>query len=105
MPIAAVDEAQMARDLRERGLADAVIVSGRETGGPADLARLGATRSAIDAPILIGSGLTSENAADYADADGAIVGTSVKRDGKVDAPVDGARVERVVRAFKQPGGR
>jgi len=100
-PPAPVDEAQMARDLRERGLADAVIISGRETGAPSDAARLAQTRAAIDAPILIGSGLTAENAAAYADADGAIAGTSLKREGKVEMPVDPVRVERVVRAFKQ----
>jgi membrane complex biogenesis BtpA family protein len=100
-PLAAVDEAQMARDLRERGLADAIIISGRETGAPADPGRLAATRQAIDAPILIGSGLTADNAGDYADADGAIVGTSVKRDGRFEMPVDPLRVERVVRAFRQ----
>jgi membrane complex biogenesis BtpA family protein len=101
-PLAPVDEPQMARDLRERGMADAIIISGRETGAPADVHRLATARHAIDAPILIGSGLTSVNAAAYADADGAIVGTSVKRDGNVAMPVDPARVERVVRAFKQP---
>ena len=90
-----------ARDLRERGLADALIISGAETGEPADVQRLARTRAAVDAPILIGSGLTAANARDYTDADGAIVGTSVKRDGRVDMPVDTARVERVVRAFKQ----
>jgi membrane complex biogenesis BtpA family protein len=101
-PLAPVDEAQMARDLRERGLADAVIISGRETGAAADVDRLATTRRAIDAPILIGSGLTPENAAAYAVADGAIVGTSVKRDGNIAMPVDPTRVERVVRAFRQP---
>jgi len=85
-----------ARDLRERGLADAVIISGSETGAPADVQRLSATRAAIDAPILIGSGLTAENAVNYADADGAIVGTSLKHEGRVDP----LRVQRVVRAFK-----
>lgn len=104
-PIAEVDELQMARDLRERGLADAVIISGRETGAPADVRRLAATRQAIDAPILVGSGLTGENAADYAGADGAIVGTSVKREGQIEGPVDPMRVERIVRAFKQLVGR
>jgi membrane complex biogenesis BtpA family protein len=90
-----------ARDLRERGLADAIVVSGAETGAAADVHRLAEVRRSVDAPILIGSGLTAENARDYADADGAIVGTSLKTNGRVDA----ARVERVARAFKQPGGR
>jgi uncharacterized protein len=87
-----------ARDLRERGLADALIISGSETGAAADAERLLRTRAAVDAPILVGSGLTAENAGTYAEADGAIVGTSLKRDGCVDP----MRVERVVRAFKQP---
>jgi membrane complex biogenesis BtpA family protein len=103
-PIGEVDEIQMARDLRERGLADALIVSGRETGAPADAKRLSRTREAVDAPILVGSGLTAENAPDYADADGAIVGTTLKRDGRVEMSVDPIRVECVVRAFKQPAG-
>lgn len=85
------------KDLRERGLADAVIVSGSETGAAADPSRLAFLRREIpDAPLLIGSGLTAENAASF-DADGAIVGTSIKVNGKVDA----RRVERVVEAFKR----
>ena len=104
-PLAPVDEPSLARDLRERGFADAIIISGRETGAPADVDRLAKTRAAIDAPILIGSGLTAENAARYVEADGAIVGTSVKREGNVELPVDPARVERVVRAFRQRAGR
>jgi predicted TIM-barrel enzyme len=63
--------------------------------------RLAGVRAAIDAPILIGSGLNAENAAHYAGADGAIVATSLKNEGRIDR----GRVERVVRAFKQRGGR
>lgn len=84
-----------AKDLRERGLADALIVTGSATGAAADPARLYALRD-LDAPLLLGSGLTAENAGDFPDADGAIVGTSLKTGGAVDP----ARVEAVVRAFK-----
>ena len=84
------------KDLRMRGLADAVIVTGAETGAAADPSRIAALRDVIDAPILIGSGLTAENAYQFADADGAIVGTAIKADGRVDP----SRVEAVVRAFK-----
>jgi len=100
-PLAPVDEVQSARDLRLRGLADAVVISGRETGVAPDFARLAMVRQAIDAPILIGSGLTAENAVKLADADGAIVGTALKRDGRMEAAVDAQRVERLARAFKQ----
>jgi membrane complex biogenesis BtpA family protein len=103
-PLGAVDVVQSAKDLRLRGLADAVIVSGTETGAAVDPQRLATLRNAIDAPLLIGSGLTEGNARDFAEADGAIAGTSVKRDGRVDAPVDPRRVEALVSAFKRVQG-
>jgi uncharacterized protein len=100
-PLGVVDEVQSARDLRLRALADAIVVSGAETGAPADPARLRRMREAMpDVPLVVGSGLTAENAARYADADAAIAGTSVKRDGAVDAPVDRERVARLVAAFR-----
>jgi len=104
-PLADVDEEQAAKDLAQRGLADAIIISGRETGAEPDHARFARIRKAVDAPLLVGSGLTEGNAAAFADADGAIAGTSIKREGRVDAPVDAARVARLVAAFRRRGGR
>jgi membrane complex biogenesis BtpA family protein len=99
-PLAAGDPLQMAKDLRLRGLADVLVVSGRETGSPIDLERVKELRGAIDAPIVAGSGLTRENAAGLAaELDGAIVGTSIKENGAVDAPVDVQRVRELVAAF------
>jgi uncharacterized protein len=86
-----------AKDLRLRGLADAIIVTGSETGAAADPSRLAALREEVDAPLLVGSGLTAENASQFADADGAIVGTSLKKLGRVDR----AKVEALVRAWKR----
>ena len=103
-PLADVDPIQSAKDLRVRGLADVVIVSGIETGAPPSAERLAQLRAAIDAPLLIGSGLCEENC-DAFEADGAIVGTAIKEGGRVDAPVDRARVERLVARFKRRGAR
>ncbi|MEA2489991.1 MAG: uncharacterized protein QOH21_1783 [Acidobacteriota bacterium] len=101
VPLGDVDPVQAGRDLRLRGLADAVIVSGIETGAPVDARRLNALREALpDAPLLLGSGLTEENAAAFGAADGAIVGTSIKSGGRVDGPVDATRVAALVRAFR-----
>lgn len=86
-----------ARDLRLRGLADAIIITGPETGAAADPDRLRGVRTETDAPLLIGSGLTLENAALFPDADGAIAGTTFK-EGVV---VDRARVEALVRVWKR----
>jgi hypothetical protein len=100
-PLANVDVVQSAKDLRQRGLADAIIVTGAETGAAADPKRIEMLREVVDAPLIVGSGLDENNAAAFAEADGAIVGTALKRDGNVDQ----ARVERIVRAFKLRGGR
>ena len=105
-PIVEPDVVQSAKDLRHRGYADAIIITGAETGAEADPRRLETLREALDdAPLLIGSGIDARNAAMFASADGAIVGTAMKRGGRVDAPVDQKRVERIVRAFKAAGGR
>lgn len=91
-----------ANDLRERGLADALIITGVATGAAADPSRLREVRNAIaDAPLMLGSGLTADNASQFHDADAAIVGTSLKTNGAVDAK----RVEAVVRAFRARAGR
>ena len=84
VPLGDVDPLQAAKDLRVRGLADAILVTGAETGAAPEAESLAALRGAIDAPILIASGLCEENAETFAGADGAIVGTSIKREGAVD---------------------
>jgi len=86
------------KDLRERGLADAIIITGSETGAAADPASLRLLREAIpDAPLIVGSGLTRENAHRFDEADAAIVGTSLKGE---DGLVDVSRVKALARAFK-----
>ena len=91
------------RDLRLRGLADALIVTGAATGAAADPLRLTILREALeDTPLIAGSGVDADNAARFEHADAAIVGTAGKRDGNVDLPVDAARFGAIVRAFRTP---
>ncbi|MGN6553894.1 MAG: BtpA/SgcQ family protein [Verrucomicrobiota bacterium] len=95
-----------ARDTFERGLADALIVSGTGTGEAADLSDLERVRRACPgAKILLGSGVTAENVGNYAPADGFIVGTSLKRSGKVDQPVDWRRVAALAKRLEKGGGK
>jgi hypothetical protein len=91
---------QQTHDLVLRGKADAVVVSGTGTGTATDLAELKQVKAAAGgAPVFIGSGLTAENLVDYAAyADGFIVGTAIKRDGDVLAPVDPERLAGLVEA-------
>ena len=90
-----------ARDTIERGLADALIVSGTGTGQTTSLADVKRVRSACaQASILIGSGATAAEAASYLQfADGLIVGTWVKRAGKLSNPVDCNRVAALRKAI------
>jgi len=103
VPLAPVELEQTARDLVHRGLADALVVSGPATGQATPLAEVKRVRSAVpNVPLLIGSGVTAETAAELLSvADGLIVGTSVKRDGDVEQPVDRARVEKLVAAARR----
>jgi membrane complex biogenesis BtpA family protein len=68
---------------REKG-ADAVIVTGNATGSPPSIQDL--QQAAVGLPVLIGSGLDAKNAKTLlAECDGAIVGTSIMSNGRVDA--------------------
>jgi len=69
----------------ERGLADAVIVSGEATGFEANIEDLIKVKNTISrVPVIVGSGVTAENAARYlSTADGAIVGTYFKKGRRV----------------------
>jgi membrane complex biogenesis BtpA family protein len=91
-----------ARDTMERGLADAVVVSGVGTGMAADAADVERVRRACpSAKILLGSGTTVANLPDFLPlADGFIVGSSLKKDGKLANPVDHRRVARFVKALE-----
>ena len=88
------------RDLIERGMADAVIVSGTATGSPIDLETLRTVRDAASGtPVLIGSGVMTESLGQLIPyADGLIVGSSLKREGLAKNPVDIDRVRSLVAA-------
>jgi membrane complex biogenesis BtpA family protein len=87
-----------ARDTLDRGQADALIVSGVGTGHPTAISDLHTVRkSCPKAPVLLGSGVSVENVETYLGlASGFIVGSSLKRGGKISSPVDSRRVEKLV---------
>jgi uncharacterized protein len=91
-----------ARDTVERGLADALIVSGNGTGLEADLEDVKRVRNTAPATkLLLGSGVTPANVQDFLPhADGFIVGTSLKAGGKITNPVDPKRVAALARVLR-----
>ncbi len=74
--------AEEAQDLRLRGLADAVIVTGPATGSGTDPAEVAAVRAALPGcPVLVGSGVTAASVSGFVPAaDGFIVGSSLKEE-------------------------
>ena len=102
VPLGGGTIAQAAEDAWRRGGADGLIVTGRATGTPVRREDLEAVRGAApDAPLLAGSGVTDETVKEILEvADGAIVGTWLKRNGMVEAPVDPARVAKLMKAAR-----
>ena len=105
LPLAPMPIEQEARDCYARGLADALVVSGVATGEPTPMADLKRVRGAVpEAPLLVGSGASPETVAELLSvADAVIVGTSIKRDGRLANPVDVERVRRLVAAARGAG--
>jgi membrane complex biogenesis BtpA family protein len=104
-PLAPISLEAEVEDTLRRGLADALIVSGQGTGKPTDADHVRRVKAvAGDAPVFIGSGVTAETIASYLPhADGFIVGTAFKRDGKAENPVEIERVRDLVAALGAPG--
>jgi membrane complex biogenesis BtpA family protein len=81
--------------------ADALIVSGTMTGAETDLDDVREARRLASRPILIGSGSNKENITSFLQyADGVLVGSSLKKDGVMENPVDPERVRRFVQAVR-----
>lgn len=97
-PIGVRGIAEAAEETAYRGRADALIVTGKGTGKPVSVADLRAVREAVpDRPVLVGSGVTARSVRGLLrTADGVIVGTALKRDGRVQAPVDPRRARDFV---------
>lgn len=106
VPLVARGLAAEARELAERGLADALIVTGERTGEAADPAELETARASCRLPVLVGSGLTPQNLAlFYATAQGFIVGSFFKKGGRAENRVEEGRVRAFLRRRAELEGR
>ncbi|MCJ8279860.1 MAG: BtpA/SgcQ family protein [Rivularia sp. ALOHA_DT_140] len=102
-PLGSVNLTTAVQDTIERGLADAVILSGWATGDPPNPEDLElASRAAKGTPVFIGSGASQDNIATLMQAaDGVIVSSSLKRHGNREQTIDPIRVSQFVEAARQ----
>jgi membrane complex biogenesis BtpA family protein len=100
-PVGQSDIGLVAQETSRRALADGLIVSGPATGQPTNSFDVSVVRRAVpDGFVLVGSGINESNVWRILEhADGAIVGTSLKREGIVANPVDPQRVRRLAEIF------
>lgn len=81
--------------------ADAVIVTGAATGLEASDTDIASVRHHCRLPLYLGSGVSADNLGRYAPlADGFIVGSFFKKDGRWSEPVDPRRVDRLMRTHR-----
>lgn len=81
--------------------ADALIVSGKMTAEAPDASDVSEAKRLAKKPVLIGSGADEKNVGELLQqADGVIVGSSLKKDGVMENPIDPERVRRFVAAAR-----
>ena len=89
------------RDVTERGLVDAIIVSGDATGEATNPDDLDLVRQHTTLPVLLGSGATPDNLPHvFTRVDGLIVGSYFKHHGKADNLVQESRVKAFAEALR-----
>jgi membrane complex biogenesis BtpA family protein len=101
-----IDARQAALDTVERGLADALIISGSGTGAEPDVVQAAAVRAAVPegTRIVVGSGAKRENLDELLEvADSVIVGSSIKHGGNANKRPDPERAREFVEQAAERG--
>lgn len=81
---------------------DAVIITGGVTGDPPQLDDVEEAKAHCRLPVLLGSGVDDKNIAEFwPKADGFIIGSFFKREGKWQNEVEARRVERFMTVVQQ----
>ncbi len=105
-PLAPYPLEQEVKDVTERALAAAVLVTGDGTGHGVDVEKLLRVKGAAgNVPVLVASGATIQTLSVLAKhADGVIVGSALRADGKAGGPIDPARATAFAKAFSAAFG-
>lgn len=97
------DPAEAAASVTVSSLADVILVSKKMAGAAPGVATVASVREAVDpdVPVLLNTGAKAETVDGYLPyADGCVVGSSLKVDGRIWNPVDPARAKRFVDAAR-----
>jgi hypothetical protein len=82
-------------------LVDGVIVTGARTTEPPSLTELRRVKKHAHVPVLIGSGMTPQNIRSYFRlADGFIIGSTFREDGKFLGQLDRKRLDALMKVFR-----
>ncbi|KAG0727217.1 hypothetical protein GWK47_035102 [Chionoecetes opilio] len=81
-------------------LADGVIVTGSATGHQADPGDIKEVLESVDLPVVVGSGVTRDNAHKFLDAHGLIVGSHFKQGGRWAGEIEPLRVKEFIEHVK-----
>lgn len=83
-------------------LSNGVVVTGKTTGEKANLDEVREVKNAVSIPVIIGSGVDIKNIQDYWNlADGFIVGSSFKKEGKWENEIEKRRVTEFMQKIKK----
>jgi membrane complex biogenesis BtpA family protein len=98
---------QRAKSAVVSSLVDAILIAGSMAGAAPDLAWVKEAKDAVgdDVPVFLNTGAKAENIGEFLTvADGAIVGSSLKKDGYTWNPVDPERVKRFMEKVHEARG-
>ena len=94
---------ESAEDACERGLADAIVITGKKTGGetkPEDVIRV--KKALPEAPLIVGSGVTTENLEKYYNhIDAIIISSGLNVDGDISKGLDKERVIAFIKKIEE----
>lgn len=94
---------QSAKEAAANG-ADAIIVTGSEVGAETPIDMIIRVKQAVSLPVFAGSGVNASNISRQMEtADGAIIGSSLKKDGILSNPIDYERVREVMEGLLKGG--
>jgi uncharacterized protein len=83
-------------------LVDGIVVTGPRTGESPELRELRRVKESASVPVVIGSGMTSQNISRYMPwADGFIVGSNLREDGQFLGRLDSQRLRTFMGAFQE----